>query len=52
MRIGKFIRTIIFAPRIIPIVFPKRTVKPEEAPIPIQLPQKSPALVPAQPDHK
>lgn len=51
MKIGKFIRTIIYAPRIIPFVIPKR--KPEEPGIPIELPKREPALVPAQqPERK
>jgi hypothetical protein len=52
MRIGKFIKTIIFAPRIIPFTIPKRTTKPEEQPIPVQIPKREPVLVPSQPDHK
>jgi hypothetical protein len=48
MKIGKFIKTIVYAPRIIPFIIPKREIKPEEQPIPIELPKREPVLVPAK----
>jgi hypothetical protein len=44
MKIGKFIKTITYAPRIIPIKVPEK--QKEEEPIPIELPKREPAVLP------
>lgn len=43
MKIGKFIKTVIYPKRVIPIQIPKRTET--EQPIPIELPKREPAIV-------
>lgn len=40
MKIGKFIKTIIYAPRIIPFVAPKVNPQKEQPGIPVEIPQK------------
>lgn len=43
MKIGKFIKTVFYPKRIIPIQIPQKTE--EEKPIPIELPKREPAIV-------
>lgn len=43
MKIGKFIKTIIYPRRVIPIQIPKRTET--EQPIPVEIPKREPVKV-------
>ena len=43
MRIGKFIKTVFYPQRVIPIQVPKKTE--EDKPIPVEIPKREPAKV-------
>ena len=47
MKIGKFIKTIVYAPRIIPVKIPEKP-KETEQPIPVELPKREPAYLPGE----